>query len=210
MQPLQQASLFEGPSQLRPSRQVKSLEVLQGEDFAGSVIHFAFAKTRLGLGLLAWQSDKVCYLGFGEDPEKMYRHFDQYYPIGRHEQSTCPPEISQVWDMLNNPASPKSVAISLRVTGTAFQASVWQALLEIQQGATISYSQLALRLGHKTRSNRAVAGAVAANRVAWLIPCHRVVKADGHPAGYAWGLNRKLALLREELAIRADQAKKDE
>lgn len=86
--------------------------------------------------------------------------------------------------------------------GTVFQRGVWQALQAIPAGGTLTYTQLASRLGLPTTAVRAIAGACAANPLAVAIPCHRVVRGDGSLAGYRWGLATKRALLQRE----ADQA----
>ncbi|UXH80860.1 methylated-DNA--[protein]-cysteine S-methyltransferase [Roseateles amylovorans] len=90
--------------------------------------------------------------------------------------------------------------LPLAPAGTPFQQSVWRALLEIPAGTTLSYGTLALRLG-RPEAVRAVAAAVGRNPLSLLIPCHRVVGADGHLTGYAGGLHRKEALLRLEQAL---------
>jgi AraC family transcriptional regulator of adaptative response/methylated-DNA-[protein]-cysteine methyltransferase len=87
--------------------------------------------------------------------------------------------------------------LPLDVRGTAFQQRVWQALREIPAGATVSYSEIARRVG-SPRAVRAVAGACAANMLAVAIPCHRVVRNDGGLSGYRWGVERKRALLDRE------------
>jgi AraC family transcriptional regulator of adaptative response/methylated-DNA-[protein]-cysteine methyltransferase len=89
--------------------------------------------------------------------------------------------------------------LPLDIRGTAFQQRVWHALRQIPAGATVSYTSLARRLGASTRA-RAVGGACAANPLAVAIPCHRVVRQDGALAGYAWGVDRKRALLDGEAA----------
>lgn len=87
--------------------------------------------------------------------------------------------------------------LPVNVTGTAFQARVWKALREIPAGQTRTYSEVAQEIGHPT-SVRAVARACATNRVALVIPCHRVVRSDGSLAGYRWGLEVKQSLLAHE------------
>ncbi len=83
------------------------------------------------------------------------------------------------------------------IQGTAFQARVWRALSRIPLGETRSYGQLARTIGLPAAA-RAVAAACAANRVALLIPCHRVIASNGNVAGYRWGVARKMALLARE------------
>ena len=92
--------------------------------------------------------------------------------------------------------------LTLELHGTAFQLQVWRALVSLPAGDTTSYGDLARALA-APRASRAVAGAVAANRVAVVIPCHRVVRAGGALGGYRWGLARKRALLDAEAALSA-------
>ena len=87
--------------------------------------------------------------------------------------------------------------LPLDVRGTAFQQRVWQALQEIPVGQTVSYAEIARRVG-SPKAVRAVAGACAANSLAVAIPCHRVVRNNGSLSGYAWGLERKRKLLDRE------------
>jgi AraC family transcriptional regulator of adaptative response/methylated-DNA-[protein]-cysteine methyltransferase len=87
--------------------------------------------------------------------------------------------------------------LPLDVRGTAFQQRVWQALQEIPVGETVTYTEVARRIG-VPKAVRAVAGACAANNLAVAIPCHRVVRNDGSLSGYAWGVERKRDLIRKE------------
>lgn len=90
-----------------------------------------------------------------------------------------------------------SLSFQLYVKGSAFQVKIWQALLGIPAGTTVSYGQLATMIGHP-RAYRAVGNAVGGNPIAFLIPCHRVICADGTLGGYRWGAKRKQALLEWE------------
>jgi AraC family transcriptional regulator of adaptative response/methylated-DNA-[protein]-cysteine methyltransferase len=89
----------------------------------------------------------------------------------------------------------------LDLRGTVFQLRVWQALRQIPRGETRSYSQLARELGD-AKATRAVARASATNRVALLVPCHRVVGAGGSLTGYRWGVECKRQLLEAESKMR--------
>jgi len=91
----------------------------------------------------------------------------------------------------------KTVTLPLAVAGTNFQVQVWRALLELEPGATVTYSALARQLG-KPEGARAVGNAVSANPIAWVIPCHRVLKASGELGGYRWGAARKHMIRRWE------------
>jgi AraC family transcriptional regulator of adaptative response/methylated-DNA-[protein]-cysteine methyltransferase len=96
--------------------------------------------------------------------------------------------------------------LPLDIRGTAFQARVWQALQKIPRGQTATYTDIAAALG-QPKAVRAVAQACASNRLAVVVPCHRVVRRDGDLAGYRWGVERKRALLdRERGAAMADAA----
>jgi AraC family transcriptional regulator, regulatory protein of adaptative response / methylated-DNA-[protein]-cysteine methyltransferase len=87
--------------------------------------------------------------------------------------------------------------LPLAVCGTNFQVQVWRALLELDAGETVTYSALARRLG-QPKGARAVGNAVGANPVAWVIPCHRVLREGGKPGGYRWGVARKQMINRWE------------
>jgi AraC family transcriptional regulator, regulatory protein of adaptative response / methylated-DNA-[protein]-cysteine methyltransferase len=95
--------------------------------------------------------------------------------------------------------------LPLDIRGTAFQAQVWRALQKIPLGQTATYSEIAAALG-RPKAVRAVAGACAANPLAVLVPCHRVVRRGGDLGGYRWGIARKRALLELEQAAAADDA----
>lgn len=92
-----------------------------------------------------------------------------------------------------------AVPLTLLLRGTNFQLRVWEALLRIPERCLISYGDLAERIGEPS-ATRAVASAVGANPIGYAIPCHRVLRASGALGGYRWGLDRKLVMLRRELA----------
>lgn len=103
--------------------------------------------------------------------------------------------MAQVVGLIEAPEN--GLALPLDIRGTAFQQRVWQALQAIPVGETVSYADIARRLG-APKAVRAVAGACAANVLAVAIPCHRVVRNDGALSGYRWGVDRKKALLEKE------------
>jgi AraC family transcriptional regulator, regulatory protein of adaptative response / methylated-DNA-[protein]-cysteine methyltransferase len=109
------------------------------------------------------------------------------------------PIIAKVVRFVGMPEETFRLPLDLR--GTAFQQQVWQALREIPAGSTASYADIAKKIG-KPRAVRAVAGACAANPLAVVIPCHRVVRTDGGLSGYRWGISRKRALLDREAGVR--------
>jgi AraC family transcriptional regulator of adaptative response/methylated-DNA-[protein]-cysteine methyltransferase len=103
--------------------------------------------------------------------------------------------MAQVVGFIEAPALGMNLPLDVR--GTAFQERVWQALRKIPPGTTISYADLAERIG-SPKAVRAVAQACGANRIAVAIPCHRVVRRDGDISGYRWGVERKRELLKRE------------
>jgi AraC family transcriptional regulator of adaptative response/methylated-DNA-[protein]-cysteine methyltransferase len=102
--------------------------------------------------------------------------------------------VASIWSF---PGSHRGVTFPLAVTGTNFQVQVWRALLELEPGETVTYGALARRLGRPDAA-RAVGTAVGANPVAWVIPCHRVLRAGGVLGGYRWGPARKQMIRRWE------------
>ena len=103
--------------------------------------------------------------------------------------------VAQVVGLVEKPRT--GAALPLDIRGTAFQQRVWQALREIPPGTTRSYAEIAQAIG-EPRAVRAVAQACGANALAVAIPCHRVVRTDGHLSGYRWGVERKRELLARE------------
>jgi AraC family transcriptional regulator of adaptative response/methylated-DNA-[protein]-cysteine methyltransferase len=95
------------------------------------------------------------------------------------------------------PRGGQTVTLPLAVGGTNFQVQVWRALLELEPGATVTYGALAKKVG-KPEAARAVGAAVGANPIAWVIPCHRVLRASGELGGYRWGVARKQMIRRWE------------
>lgn len=160
-------------------------------------ITFAIARCTLGL-ILAAASDKgVCAILLGDDPDALVRELQDRFPRAglREGDEVFGSVIAKVVAFVESPAT--DLDLPLDIQGTAFQHRVWQALRAIPSGETISYAELARRIGDP-RAVRAVAGACAANRIAVAIPCHRVLKSDGSLSGYRWGVERKRALLRKE------------
>jgi AraC family transcriptional regulator of adaptative response/methylated-DNA-[protein]-cysteine methyltransferase len=115
----------------------------------------------------------------------------------RRGDATFEQLVAQVVGLVEAPGS--QVDLPLDVRGTAFQQRVWTALRAIPAGSTVSYAEIARRIG-APKAVRGVAQACAANPVAVAIPCHRVVRSDGALAGYRWGIERKRILLDREAA----------
>ena len=161
---------------------------------AGRTIHWAVMATSLGPMLVAATDKGVCCLAFGEDERDLRRRFPRAGLVQAGEAFRD--LFAQVLAAVEQPG-PGSAAIPLDVKGTAFQQRVWEELRRIPHGETRSYGELAAALGNP-KASRAVGGANGANHIAVLIPCHRVIAADGTLGGYAYGLAIKAELLRRE------------
>ncbi|WP_086609243.1 bifunctional transcriptional activator/DNA repair enzyme AdaA [Erythrobacter donghaensis] len=161
---------------------------------AGRVINWAVLETSLGDMLVAATDKGVCCLAFGEGEAELRARFPRAQLVRAGEAFRD--LFAQVVAAVEQPG-PGSAAIPLDVKGTAFQQRVWDELRRIPHGETRSYGELAAALGNPNAS-RAVGGANGANNVAVLIPCHRVIAADGSLGGYAYGLAIKAELLRRE------------
>jgi len=160
-------------------------------------IKFAVGQSSLGAILVASSKKGVAAILLGDDPDALVRdlqdRFQKARLIGMDREYEA--LIARVCGFAENPGI--GLDLPLDVRGTAFQRRVWQALQEIPVGERVSYSEIARRIG-SPRATRAVAGACAANNIAIAIPCHRVVRNDGALSGYAWGVDRKRALLDRE------------
>ena len=164
---------------------------------ANEEIRFAVGETALGAILVASSWKGVAAILLGDDPDELVRNLQDRFPkahlIGADREYEA--LVARVVGFVEMPEI--GLDLPLDVRGTAFQQRVWQALQEIPVGETVSYAEIARRIG-SPKSVRAVAGACAANALAVAIPCHRVVRNDGSLAGYAWGVERKRALLGRE------------
>lgn len=157
-------------------------------------VHWMIATTGLGPVVLGASAVGVCWLSFGQDEGGMSAHFAGARLVKGGAWVTRLRD--QVVAAIEAPSDAmRDIPVDPR--GTPFQQQVWQALRAIPCGETRSYGDLAAAFG-KPGASRAIGGANAANRIAVLIPCHRVIAADGSLGGYAWGLEIKAELLRRE------------
>jgi AraC family transcriptional regulator of adaptative response/methylated-DNA-[protein]-cysteine methyltransferase len=167
-----------------------------------TVIHFAVGNCSLGSILVAQSAKGVCAILLGDDPDALARDLQDRFPRAMFVGGDADFEkiIGKVVAFVDAPAL--GLDLPLDVRGTVFQQRVWEALRAIPAGSTVSYSDIAARIGARA-SVRAVAQACAANTLAVAIPCHRVVKRDGAVSGYRWGVERKRKLIEREAADRS-------
>jgi AraC family transcriptional regulator of adaptative response/methylated-DNA-[protein]-cysteine methyltransferase len=160
-------------------------------------IRFAVGECSLGSILVAQSDRGICAIALGDDPDTLIRDLQDRFANAELIGGDADFErlVARVVGFIETPDI--GLDLPLDVRGTAFQQRVWQALREIPVGATVSYADIARRIG-APQAVRAVAGACAANTLAVAIPCHRVVKKDGALSGYRWGVERKRALLARE------------
>jgi len=164
---------------------------------AGYTIRFAIGESYLGSILVAASEKGVCAIHLGDDPDLLARILQDQFPkaeiIGGDKEFEK--LVANVVGFMESPEVGFKLPLDIR--GTAFQQRVWKELQRIPVGDTISYAELAKRIG-SPKSVRAVAQACGANTIAVAIPCHRVVRTNGDISGYRWGVARKKKLLSVE------------
>ena len=166
---------------------------------SGAAIHFAIAESWLGSLLVAVSAKGVCAILLGDNPDDLARDLQDRFPQAQliGDDSGFEQLVAKVVGFVAMPTMGLDLPLDIR--GTAFQQRVWEALRQITPGSTASYRAIAERIG-QPKSVRAVAQACAANALAVVIPCHRVVRTDGSLSGYRWGVERKGKLLEREQA----------
>ncbi len=159
----------------------------------GETIRWALADTSLGRMLVAATDKGICRLSFDEDESQLRERF----PNARIEAGgeAMADLVRRTVAAVEAPQRPHDLPLDVR--GTAFQEAVWRELSRIPPGQSLSYAALAAKAG-RPNAVRAAGTACGANQVAVLIPCHRARRGDGSPGGYAYGLERKAALLERE------------
>ncbi len=172
-----------------------------------STIHYLTAPCPLGSLVLATDKQGICALLLADSPAAALAELKQRFPLATlHSNGKgLRTDLERVITWVKQPSHPLQLTQPLAPQGTAFQQQVWQALQKTRPGQRLSYQQLAEQLG-KPGASRAVAGACAANPLALVIPCHRVVRSDGALSGYRWGVARKQALLQAEQSASLAQA----
>jgi len=167
----------------------------------GETLSWACRDTTLGPILMAATDRGVCFAQFGSDCETLLQQLRAEFPRAelKRYQAASSQQLDQWIDALDAYIQNKQPRpeLPLDLQGTAFQIKVWEFLLSLEDGDVISYAELAQGID-KPKAVRAAASACAANRIAVLVPCHRILRGDGGLGGYRWGLARKRALLDAE------------
>lgn len=164
-----------------------------------TTIRFAIGQSSMGAILVAATDKGVCAILLGDDPQALVIDLQNRFPRAELIGGDAAFEamVAKGVGLVEHPELGLDLPLDIR--GTAFQQRVWEALRQIRAGETASYAEIARRIG-APKAVRAVAQACAANNLAVAVPCHRVVRNDGALSGYAWGVERKRALLDREAA----------
>lgn len=147
-------------------------------------IHYETLSSPLGFQLTAMSSKGICALWLGDSAAEL--------------EALLPKNFPEATFVKTSPLCTKNHPLDFR--GTPFQQKVWQALLMTKPGETLTYAELAERI-EAPKAVRAVASACAANQIALLVPCHRILRKDGNNSGYRWGLQRKAKILLQEINV---------
>lgn len=173
---------------------------------AGTTLRYTTLATPLGELLVAATERGICAILLGKDETELLAELRREFPAAQSERVDAGRDewlgrvIAEVHASLGWSAASSAPLPPFDLRATAFQWRVWQALTRIPAGQTRSYSEVAQSLG-SPRAARAVARACASNRLAIMVPCHRVVREDGSLGGYRWGLARKRRLLARESEV---------
>jgi len=178
---------------------------------AGASIRYTTTATPLGQLLVATTAKGICSVTLGEGDAALEERLAAEFPYAQRERVDAGREewldavIARVahdlgWSDTDAPAMPP-----LDVAATAFQWRVWDALTRIPRGETLSYGELAAALG-VPKAARAIGRACGSNKLALLVPCHRIIREDGSLGGWRWGLGIKEQLLATERAMKPAQA----
>jgi O-6-methylguanine DNA methyltransferase len=169
-----------------------------GNSAASNGIIFSTSESAVGQVLIARSAAGVCAILMGSTAEELETDLAERFSdskIARNDGKVRA-DLSKVVRFIEAPKD--GLDLTLDTRGTPFQHRVWKALRAIPIGVTVTYTELARRIG-ESKSVRAVASACAANTIALAIPCHRVVRSNGALSGYRWGVERKRALINKEV-----------
>lgn len=155
-------------------------------------INYSFAETLFGDVLIASTQKGVCYLSFVEEKNLDSERLVKLFPKASFEQKTDLIQQNALQFFTGDWTDLKQIKLHLK--GTPFQLKVWQSLLKIPLGKVLTYGSIAGSI-ESPNASRAVGTAIGSNPVAFLIPCHRVIRSSGIVGDYHWGTGRKLAIL---------------
>ena len=172
----------------------------------GIAIRYTTARSPLGRVLVAATARGICAVTVGDDDKTLLAELRAEFPHARLTRVDAGRDewlavvLARVAAEMSGGVglSPESKLPPIDVAATAFQWRVWQALTRIPAGETRSYADVARAIG-EPKAARAVGHACGSNKLAFIVPCHRVVRADGTPGGWRWGIARKQALLEREI-----------
>lgn len=160
-------------------------------------INYSYAESPFGPLLVASTTKGICYMAFSDDPDQAFSELQQLFPNAQYQQLMDRIQqnalyiFSTDWNRLSE--------VKLHLKGTDFQIKVWETLLKVPSGELATYADIANTI-ENPKANRAVGTAVGSNPIAFLIPCHRVIKSTGELGQYHWGAGRKTAMIGWEAA----------
>lgn len=160
-------------------------------------INYSFAESPFGSLIVAATAKGICYMAFADDPDLAFQELQQLFPNAKYRQVLDMMQqnalyiFGQDWSRLQE--------VKLHLKGTDFQIKVWETLLKVPVGGLSTYAGIAASIDNP-KASRAVGSAVGDNPVAFLIPCHRVIKSTGELGQYHWGSPRKTAMIGWEAA----------
>ena len=165
-----------------------------GESLA---INYSCAESPFGNLIVASAPKEICHMSFAEDKQQGLSILERHFPNAKYHQVVDKIQQDALfifqydWSKLNQ--------IKLHLNGTAFQLKIWETLLKIPMGNLTTYGTIAQE-SKNPKASRAVGTAIGDNPVAFLIPCHRVIRSNGNIGGYRWGSTRKSAIIGWEAA----------
>lgn len=160
-------------------------------------INYSFAESPFGNILVASTVKGICYLAFADDREQAFSELQAQFPNAAYHQVVDMTQQNALFIFKKDWS--KLSGIKLHLKGTAFQLKVWEALLRIPMGGLHTYGSIAHNI-QLPNASRAVGSAIGDNPVAFLIPCHRVIRSTGEFGQYHWGSTRKSAIIGWEAA----------
>lgn len=155
-------------------------------------INYSFAESPFGNILVASTAKGICYMSFYDTEEGGLQALQQHFPNASYSQKLDAFQQTALYIFQTDWKEVQPIRLHLK--GTPFQLKVWETLLKIPMGRVSTYERIARQIEHSGAA-RAVGSAVASNPVAFIIPCHRVIRASGQIEGYAWGTTRKAAMI---------------